>query len=248
MSILLEHVDHAIVVALPLEARPLRQKLTDPLHLRTDQQRITLGKFGTQRIALIEAGVGQTAAQQATRIVIDGHHPKNIIAAGICGGLSPQLSHNAIVIPQEIGKKNNTSFQTVPTMTEASHHKKPVEGLLITEDSVACTIEEKEVLNATTGAIAVDMESWWIAQEAIHAGIPWSVIRTVSDVASETISSDVAALASIKTTSRQAGTALRMAWKRPSILVELAELRENAHQAASALAAYLFDVLKDDTG
>ena len=244
MSAPLEHVDHAIVVALPLEARPLRERIMEPMHLRTDQQRITVGTVGVQRIALIEAGVGKAAAQQATRKIIDGHRPKNIIAAGICGGLSPKLNRNAVVIPQEIGKNDNNSFRTVPTMTAASHHKHHVEGLLVTEDSIVCTAEEKKALHATTGAIAVDMESWWIAQEANRAGIPWGVIRTVSDMASQTISSDVAALASIKTPSRQAGTALRMAWKRPAILAELAELREHAHQAASALARYLFDFLK----
>lgn len=238
-----EQVDSAIVVALPLEARPLCERLEGVVRLRAADRRVTVGKIGSRSLAVIEAGVGQAAAEQATQLVIDGHRPRQaIIAAGLCGGLDPAIPRGAIIVPDAIGHSGSTETRPPsPLPPRPDNLRPPARGLLMTCDAVISTPAAKQALHAATGAVAVDMESWWIAAVAARAGIPCHVIRAVSDTATESIASDIATLAAITSPARQAGAALRLAWRRPAAIGELAELREHAHHAADALADYLIE-------
>ena len=236
-----EQVDIAIVVALALEARPLCERLEGMVRLRAADRRVTVGRLGSRSLAIIEAGVGQTAAEQATQLVIDGHRPRQaIIAAGLCGGLDPAIPRATIIVPDTLGHTDSADTRPLaPRPPRPGNRQPPASGLLMTCDTVVSTPAAKQALHAATGAVAVDMESWWIAAVATRAGIPCHVIRAVSDTATESIAPDIAMLAAITSPARQAGAALRLAWRRPSAIGELAELREHAHRAADALAEYL---------
>lgn len=236
-----EQVDIAIVVALPLEARPLCERLNGAVRLRAADRRVTVGQLGARSLAVIEAGVGQTAAEQATQVVIDGHRPRQaVIAAGLCGGLDPAIPRATIIVPELLGYTGSTDTRPIPPLpSPPSDRQATTGGLLLTADAVIATPAAKQALYAATGAAAVDMETWWIAAVAARAGIPCHVVRSVSDTATESIASDIATLAAINSPARQAGAALRLAWRRPSAIGELAELRERAHRAADALADYL---------
>jgi nucleoside phosphorylase len=241
----LEQVDVAIVVALALEARPLCNRLARATQLRAADRRVTVGQFGPRSVAVIEAGVGRTAAERATRLVIDGHRPRQaIIAAGLCGGLDPTITRSTIIEPRMLGCTNADDTRPIPPLSAARGDRRiVVGGLLVTADAVVATPAAKRSLHAATNAVAVDMESWWIATVAAEADIPCHVVRAVSDSATDAITPDVAALAAITSPARQAGAAVRLAWRRPAAIGELAELRERAHRAADALADHLFHAL-----
>jgi nucleoside phosphorylase len=242
---MLEQVDVAIVVALALEARPLCDRLARATRLRAADRRVTVGGFGPWSLAVIEAGVGRSAAERATRLVIDGHRPRRaIIAAGLCGGLTPAVPRSTIIVPQTLGSIRSADTRPAsPLQATPDGRRGAVGGLLVTADAIVTTPADKRSLHAATGAVAVDMESWWIATVAAEADIPCFVVRAVSDSAADGVAPDVAALAAITNPARQAGAALRLAWRRPSAIGELAELREHAHRAAEALADYLFRTL-----
>jgi nucleoside phosphorylase len=241
----LEQVDVAIVVALALEARPLRNRLARATQLWAADRRVTVGQFGPRSLAVIEAGVGRTAAERATRLVIDGHRPRQaIIAAGLCGGLDPMITRSTIIEPRMLGCTIANGTRPIPPLpAPIGDRRNVVGGLLVTADAVVATPGVKRSLHAATGAVAVDMESWWIATMAAEADIPCHVVRAVSDSAADAIAPDVAALAAITSPARQAGAAVRLAWRRPAAIGELAELRERAHRAADTLADHLFQVL-----
>jgi nucleoside phosphorylase len=241
----LEQVDIAIVVALALESRPLCERLAGTVRLQACNRRVTVGRLGSRSLAVIEAGVGQTAAEQATQLVIDGHRPRQaIIAAGLCGGLAPAVTRSTIIVPETLGRTGAADTRALPPLS-TPHRTRPtaVGGLLLTDDAVVATRAAKQALHATTGAVAVDMESWWVAAVAARAGLPCHVVRAVSDAATDSIAPDVATLATQASAARQAGAALRLAWRRPAAIGELAELRERAHRAADALANFLVEAV-----
>jgi len=62
-------------------------------------------------------------------------------------------------------------------------------GPLISQDRVACSVEEKRALHQT-GAAAVEMEAAAVQQVARDAGLPFYCVRVVSDTASETLALD----------------------------------------------------------
>jgi adenosylhomocysteine nucleosidase len=241
----LEDVDIAIVVALAIEARPIGERLAESVRLRAGDRRVTVGRLGSRSLAVIEAGVGRAAAEQATQLVIDGHRPRQaIVAAGLCGAVAPLLPRSTIIVPDTIGRTGSADTRPLPPLPpRPANRDAAVNGLLMTCDTVVSTPAAKQTLHAATGAVAVDMESWWIAAIASQANLPCHVVRAVSDTATESIPPDIAALAALSNPARQAGAALRLAWRRPSVIGELAELREHAHQAAEALADYLSQII-----
>lgn len=245
MTSTVEHVDIGIVVALALEAVPLCDRLSGAVRFRASDRRVTVGALASHSIAVIEAGVGRSAAERATRLLIDGHRPRRIVAAGLCGGLDPAVARAAVLVPDRLGHTTSTETRPIPPLPMATGDRKAVAGgLLVTADAVVTTPTSKRALHEATGAVAVDMESWWIADVAARAGVPCHVVRAVSDAAGDTIAADIAALAAMPSPARQAGAAVRLAWRRPSAIGELAELRECAHRAADALASSLLLLLR----
>jgi adenosylhomocysteine nucleosidase len=79
-----------------------------------------------------------------------------IISAGFCGALDPELRVGDVVRDR-----------------------------IHSSDRVAVTASEKSSLREKTGAAAVDMESAAIAQKAAEWGVPFFMVRAVSDRASE---------------------------------------------------------------
>ncbi|MFM7035568.1 MAG: hypothetical protein ACKOYJ_10390 [Planctomycetia bacterium] len=237
MTTSLEQVDAAVIVALSLEASPICDLLSGLVRLRGTAAKIAVGTIGASTVAVVEGGVGRAAAERATLLAIDGHRPRRIIAAGLCGALDPALPRGTVVVPSRLVRVGTSEARPVEPLpgVDASSGASVV-TMLLTGDTVVGTPEARRSLRETTGAAAIDMESWWVAGIAAEAGIPCHVVRAVSDSATDTIAQDVAALAAITNPARQAGAAMRLVWRRPSAIGELAELRESAHRAAERLA------------
>lgn len=244
MSSPIDQVEIGVVVALALEAAPLRDRLAGAIRLRAADHRITVGSLGGRSIAVIEGGVGRIAAQRATQVLIDGHRPQRIIAAGLCGGLAPAITRATVITPHSIGRAGTGEIRRLPRLPpDSGAPPDATTGLLVTTETMVVSPADKRALHDASGAVAVDMESWWIADVAARAGLPCHVVRSVSDAAGDAIAPDVASLAGITSPARQAGAAMRLVWRRPSAVGELAELREHAHRAADALAEHVSRLL-----
>ena len=63
-------------------------------------------------------------------------------------------------------------------------------GPVVSLPTVVCRAVEKQNLSRLTGAVALDMESAAIGQVAQSQGVPFAVVRTVSDVAGEDLPLD----------------------------------------------------------
>lgn len=264
----IDRVDVAVIVALDLEAAPLRERLEGTVRLQARDAAVAIGRLGGRSVAIAVAGMGVVAGH-ATRTVIDGHRPDLVVAAGICGGLAPDLEPGALVIAERVvhvasagpgaaAARGDPTFPHPEAMPPAAacvaargfpaaslgRLAAPARhGVLVTADAVVATPEEKKSLAAATGGIAVDMESWWILEAAREAGVPAAAVRTVSDTAAMAIPADVARLAALPHAMRRVGAAVRLLWRRPGALVDLAELRDQAHRAADTLAARLAELL-----
>jgi adenosylhomocysteine nucleosidase len=260
---MIDRVDVAIVFALDLEAAPLRDRLQGAVRLQARDTAVTTGRLGDRTVAIAVAGMGKVAAR-ATRQVIDGHRPDAVIAAGLCGGLSPDLARGMLVVADRVAHvASATRPLTMPpggselitaaagpvglTLPDPSALERlscaVARGLVVTADAVAATPDAKRTLADETGAIAVDMESWWIVDEALQAGRPAGVVRAVSDTVDTAIPADIARLAGMPHAMRRVGAAMRLLWRRPGAIVELAELRDQAHRVADNLAARLAELV-----
>lgn len=235
-------VDVAILVALSLEAAPLLERLQDTVKLTASAgPKITIGQLKQRRVAVMATGVGKDAAIRGARLTIEGHRPKLVVAAGLCGGLASDLARGEVVVASSVTRLGGAERQLsqASELLAVGRHR---QVRVVTADQVVDTPEAKRDLRTATAADVVDMESWWIADVAEAEDTPWAVVRSVSDTADERIPQDVAKLASVTHPARLAGAAARLLFRRPAAIADLAQLREHACSAADRLAE-AFDVM-----
>jgi len=111
-----------------------------------------------------------------------------VISFGLCGALDPALKVGDIVVGAAVTGQEG-AFQTDPDW--ASHLCSAIPGATLTgfaqaENPVAAA-EEKAELRRVTGAGAVDLESYLVGRLARWFGVPFAVLRAVSDDASRTL-------------------------------------------------------------
>lgn len=112
--------------------------------------------------------------------VADGAHA--VISFGIAGSLSPLLKPGDVVIGSHVVAENEHYFCDA-AWTKAMQARLPKARLAIVAgaDQVISQISMKKALRGQTGAHLVDMESHIAARFAAARGLPFAVLRTISD-------------------------------------------------------------------
>ena len=96
-----------------------------------------------------------------------------VVIAGLCGALDPTLRPGDLVVASEVRAEG----ETLLCATDLAELLGARVGPVVSLDHVAGR-DEKHAL-AETGAVAVDMESFWLARAA--GGRPVAVVRAVVD-------------------------------------------------------------------
>ena len=111
-----------------------------------------------------------------------GPETKGIISIGLAGGLSPVLRVGQTVIaPSVLDGKQRILADWRWTETMERRLPQASFGLVIGSDAVAATPLEKATLRQRTNAVAIDMETHVAARIAQTRGIPFAVLRVISD-------------------------------------------------------------------
>jgi adenosylhomocysteine nucleosidase len=144
----------------------------------------------------IETGEGVENAERGLRSLLQRHKVRAVVGVGYAGGLSPSLRIGDLVIAREV----RGCIQAVPTaeLLSAAQGVR-VEGAaiccgtFITVNEVVGEARRKQRLAAQLGENeigCVDMESSAIAQVCREEGIPFLIIRCISDVLNEDLPVD----------------------------------------------------------
>lgn len=132
------------------------------------------------RCEIVIAGSDNSTLEAKLEIAI--HHGAGaFLSFGICGALSSELAVGNVVIGTEViwqGDRWRADETWSNTLASEAHAKR---GLLGGTNSVLLTQESKAILHQQTGAIAADMESHLVARAAMAHGLPFAVLRAVSD-------------------------------------------------------------------
>jgi adenosylhomocysteine nucleosidase len=134
--------------------------------------------------ALEVVAVGLGAPHCRTRL--EDAAPSLVVSAGVCGALAPELAVGALVVPETVLAPDG---RRRPTATAAGLRR---HGSLVTSDHALEDGAAKSRLWLSTGALAVDMESWPILEAAEARGLPALVVRGVSDPAGRGVPADLA--------------------------------------------------------
>ena len=139
------------------------------------------GQLAGQRVIVVHTGVGDTpSGRQRLHATLAGDRPPWVISAGYAGGLHPGLQVGDLLLGENFSAP--ALLGTARTLLAGEPLRT---GALLTQPTVAETAADKAALHAATGALAVDMETAWIAAACADAGVPLLSLRVVSDAAAQ---------------------------------------------------------------
>ncbi len=237
--------DVAVVFALGIEAGGLVDRFEERIALRGPGFTTRLGTLASRRLAIVTSGAGAENATRATDAVLDGHRPRWVVSAGFAGGLKAELRRNDIVMAGGVANAQGHQFQIDLSVDPAELEKHPGVhvGRVLSVDGPVRSPEEKAALGEAHDALAVDMETFAVAEACRRRQVRCLGVRIVYDPVDERLPRDVETLLAQPTTAMRLGSAAAAVFRRPSSLKDLYQLRENALVASDRLARFLEGVI-----
>ena len=222
-----------LIVALPEETAALKSVMRRVKGWPLADYPAWRGILGGREVILVQSGMGHGHAGACARQLVQTERPVLLMAAGFAGGLSHELK------PSEVVLVEGQSHRRWPVRLKLEGHRT---GVLASPDHVVRYSHEKRELALRTGAHAVDMESGSVVREAEEAGIPWLVVRSVTDGATEDLPMDFEPFTTKRGLPHKPRIVLH-AIVRPRTLWGLMRLGRRTSQAALSLGRTVEQVL-----
>jgi adenosylhomocysteine nucleosidase len=164
----------AFVCAMPMELRPLRRRL----RLRKTGLGY-VGRIGDRPVIAVITGIGTALAHAATVRLLDAVDVEWVIVVGIAGAIENETPIGTLVLPQlVISGADGSGHRPTPLRIGTAH------GKLWTSDELLLDPAQHADLRAH-GVVALDMETAAVAKVCDERGVPWSVVRAISDRAGD---------------------------------------------------------------
>ena len=165
------------------------------------------GELHGKKIVVAACGIGKVAAAMCAQTMIIKYSPDRIINTGVGGSLSAKLSIGDIAVAESLVQHDmDTSplgdpvgfisginvinmpcdkgiVETLEKGVSSLGSVKAVRGVIASGDQFIASAEKKNFINEKFNAIVCEMEGASIAQVCFTNGVPFGVVRAVSDCA-----------------------------------------------------------------
>jgi len=225
----------AFVFAMPIELAPLVEKLSleerevggVPMHT---------GRVRGREVVAIVTGMGMDLATAGTRRLLDAISPRWLLVVGITGALESETPIGTLVNPElVVNSATGEQFRPAPLIEETPA------GKMWTSVGMTTRAHDLDALRSQ-GVVSLDMETAAIADVCDSRGIPWSVIRTISDRANDgTTDEEVFRLSNMDGTPDHEAIERYIA-EHPERVPVLAQLAKDAHLATHAAVDAAIDL------
>ena len=234
-------VEVALLFALGIESGGFEDLLSDLVTTRGDGFLIHQGNIGKRRVAAVICGAGPKAAGRATEAVITGHQPKWIISAGFAGGLDPKLQRQDVLMADGLADSRGNRLRVDVHIDPAALAKTPGVhvGRLLSGDTVIRMPREKHTAGEKYEAVAVDMETFAVAEVCSRRRVRFLSVRVITDTVDESLPKEVEGLLAQRSGPARLGAAAGAIFRRPSSLADMYRLKENALVCSDRLAKFL---------
>ncbi|MBR6697015.1 MAG: 5'-methylthioadenosine/adenosylhomocysteine nucleosidase [Lachnospiraceae bacterium] len=204
-----------IIGAMQEEVEKLIEILEDKKETTIANMTYYQGKYANKDVVVVKCGIGKINAAICTQILIDTFKPDYIFNTGIAGGLATEVDIEDIVVSTDvvhhdmdavafgyplgqIPRMEVFSFKADEELVELVLSSAVSAGLLVkchkgrvaTGDQFIATKEKKEFIIKEFNAACAEMEGAAIAQTAYVNGVPFVIIRAISDKADDSASMD----------------------------------------------------------
>jgi adenosylhomocysteine nucleosidase len=229
----------AITFALPAESSDLVRLLENRGSVSREGVETTRGRLHGKAVTVIHTGVGQEVCRERMEIILRRERFEYLISAGFAGALEKDLRVGHLLVSE-----NFSSPQLRDSPQLALADETTFLGKLVSVQRMVETTGERENLNETTGAAAVDMETETIAELCAAHDLPMLSLRAISDTAGEPFPAPAHVLFDV---AKQETNFLRLGGyllTHPSAFARLNAFRERVAIARRALAGAIDQILR----
>lgn len=222
-----------IIGAMAVEVETLRQNMARTTVTEKAGMTFCEGVLEDLPAVVVECGVGKVNAAMCAQILCDCFGVTHLVNTGIAGSLCNDLDILDLVVSQDamyydvdcrvvnypVGKVPGmpltyladegllgSAFAAAEAVSPGHNHV----GRVATGDQFVADRGLKEHIVAVTQALCTEMEGAAIAQAAYRNGVPFVIIRAISDKADESVEMEYAAFESVAA-HRCAEIAMRLA-------------------------------------
>ena len=194
-----------IIGAMTVEIDGLRQALTDYKEEIISDMAFYSGRLGGQNVVLAKSGVGKVNAAMCAQTMILKYRPAAVINTGVAGGLKKGVGIGDIVIADAVVQYdvdtsavgdpigfvsgvNRIEFPSERSLADALYRKAQQlqdthvhRGVIATGDRFIGSRAEAAIIRERFSALANEMEGGSIGQVCFINGVPFCVVRAISD-------------------------------------------------------------------
>ena len=203
-----------IIGAMDIEVATLKENMENMTVTKKAGMEFYDGLLAGLPAVVVQCGVGKVNAAMCAQILCDCFCVTNLVNTGIAGSLDAALDIGDLVVSRdamyhdfdcvhfgyEMGKvpgMDVVAFPADETMmgyaleaAESVHPGHVKTGRVASGDLFVAEKEAKERIIAKTGAVCTEMEGAAIAQTAYRNGVPFVILRAISDKADDSASMD----------------------------------------------------------
>ena len=165
----------AITFALPAESSGFLRLLQNKSKRRNNGITTIVGTVDDHLVEIFHTGVGEKICRQRMARFLQDRQLDCLISAGFAGALDDQLGVGELLLARNLSTADLSG--TLDFLTNLSIHV----ANLLTVPSMIDSREERNRIAQTTGAVAVDMETEFIARACAEHGVPLLSLRVISD-------------------------------------------------------------------
>lgn len=190
-----------LIAAMPMERDAVVGRMDNARHETAGSVEFTIGTLAGQPAVIALSGVGKVSAAIASTLLCARYNPDLLISIGVAGGLLESQNVGDMVFsdqaiqadfdtstidgPQGIGKVFAADEALAASLMEtaASLDVPAVSGAVATQDLFMADPKDYErLMRLFPQSVCSEMEGGAIAQTASAFGVPFVVIRSLSDV------------------------------------------------------------------
>jgi nucleoside phosphorylase len=232
----------AIVAAMPEELAPLVERAAGLRGLPVpDGQPFALktAHLAGHAVALAVTGDGERNARRGAQALGAALPLDGLIVVGIAGAATADLPAGALVVAEEVRAEAGAGWRADPAAIDLCVRRAGARAArLVSSHDIADSPARKRALASDFGGqgpVAVDLESATFVEAAARAGVPWTVLRVISDAADEAVPSLVNRSRDEGGAVRRSAVALRLLGH-PGAVPVLLRMRARLRDAAVTLA------------
>ena len=203
-----------IIGAMTVEVEALKENMTGKQITTRAGMEFCDGMLEGLPTVVVQCGVGKVNAAMCVQILCDCYGVTHVVNTGIAGSLCKDLDIGDLVVSRDVmyhdfdcvgfgypyGKVPGMDVEEFPadatmqklafTAAEAVNPGHTQMGRVATGDQFVCTKELKNTIIQRTNALCTEMEGGAIAHAAYRNGVPFVVLRAISDKADDSAEMD----------------------------------------------------------